>query len=190
MIIEAVITTLSAEGDAHIAPMGVHALEEGLFGILPFRPSRTLDNLLSTGVAVINYTDDARIFAGCLTGRRAWPLIPALKIPCVGLAHSLSWDEVRVEAVDDDSVRPQFRARVVETRIIAPFKGVNRAAMAVIEAAILVSRLSMLPDEKIDREMAVLESAVAKTAGPKEQEAWGWMVDAVAEFRANRGAKA
>ena len=190
MIIEAVITTLSPEGDAHIAPMGVHALEEGLFGILPFRPSRTLDNLVSTGVAVINYTDDARIFAGCLTGRRGWPLIPALKVPCVGLAQSLSWDEVRVEGLDDDPVRPRFRARVVDTRNIAPFKGLNRAAMAVVEAAILVSRLSMLPDEKIDQEMAILENAVTKTAGPKELEAWGWMVDAVAEFRANRGSQA
>ncbi len=187
MIVEAVVTTLSAEGDAHIAPMGVHALEQGLFGILPFRPSRTLDNLLATGCAVINYTDDARIFAGCLTGRRSWPLVPALKVHCVGLAQALSWDEVRVEGLDDDPVRPQFRARVVETRQIAPFKGLNRAVMAVVEGAILVSRLSMLPDDKIDREMEILASAVAKTAGPKESEAWEWIVHAVADFRANRG---
>jgi len=189
MILEAVITTLSPEGDAHIAPMGVHVLEEGLFGILPFRPSRTLDNLVATGVAVINYTDDARIFAGCLTGRRSWPLIPSLKVHCVGLAQALSWDEVRVEGIDDDPIRPRFRARLVETRQLAPFKGLNRATMAVVEAAILVSRLSMLSDEKIDREMAVLQSAVDKTAGPKEQEAWGWMVDAVADYRAQRGEK-
>jgi len=187
MIVEAVVTTLSPDGDAHIAPMGVHALEQGLFGILPFRPSRTLDNLAATGYAVINYTDDARIFAGCLTGRRSWPLIPSLKIPCVGLAQALTWDEVRIEGMDDDPVRPRFRARVIETRQLAPFKGFNRAAMAVVEAAILVSRLSMLPDDKIDREMAVLASAVEKTAGPREQEAWQWMEQAVKEFRENRG---
>jgi hypothetical protein len=187
MIIEAVVTTLSAEGDAHIAPMGVHVMEEGLYGILPFRPSRTLDNLVATGYAVINYTDDARIYAGCLTGRRSWPLIPTVKVPCVGLAGALSWDEVRIEGMDDDPVRPCFRARVVETRQLAPFKGLNRAAMAVVEAAILVSRLDMLPAERIDREMGILENAVAKTAGPKEQEAWDWMVQAVAQHRAKKG---
>ena len=183
MIIEAVITTVSEKGDAHIAPMGVHVLESGLFGILPFRPSRTLDNLAATGVAVINYTDDARIFAGCLTGRRSWPLIPAHTVVGFGLAQALAWDEVRVEGVDDDPVRPRFRARVVDSHTQAPFKGVNRAAMAVIEAAILVSRLSMLPAHKVDAEMAVLKSAVDKTAGPNEFEAWGWLTDAVADYR-------
>jgi uncharacterized protein len=183
MIIEAIVTTLSADGEAHIAPMGVHVLEQGLYGILPFRPSRTLDNLVATGVAVINYTDDSRIFAGCLTGRRSWPLIPAQKVPCVGLAQALTWDEVRIEAVDEDPVRPQFRARMVETRQLAPFRGLNRAKMAVVEAAILVSRLGMLEAGLIDSQLAVLQSAVHKTASPHELEAWSWLMQAVAEFR-------
>ena len=64
-----------------------------------------------------------------------------------------------------------------------PFKGFNRAQAAVLEAAILASRLSMLPTDKIDREMAYLSIAVEKTAGPKEREAWVWLQERIADYR-------
>jgi len=63
--------------------------------------------------------------------------------------------------------------------IIAPFQGFNRAQAAVIEAAILVSRLHMLPRHKVEAEMAYLAIAIAKTAGPAEQEAWNWLTEKV-----------
>jgi hypothetical protein len=53
----------------------------------------------------------------------------------------------------------------------------------VIEAAILVSRLGMLPAEKIDREMGYLAIAIEKTAGPQEREAWGWLTQRIEAFR-------
>jgi hypothetical protein len=49
----------------------------------------------------------------------------------------------------------------------------------VIEAAILVSRLHMLPRDKVAADMAYLEIAIAKTAGPQEQEAWNWLVEKI-----------
>ncbi len=42
----------------------------------------------------------------------------------------------------------------------------------------------MLPWEKVEREMAYLAIAVEKTAGEREREAWGWLCDRVAAFRA------
>jgi len=64
MINETIITTLNEDGSVHIAPMGVR--QEGeLFVIAPFKPSTTLQNLERSGQAVINMTDDVRIFAGC-----------------------------------------------------------------------------------------------------------------------------
>jgi len=69
MIQEVIVTTQNAEGVTHIAPMGVHIIDDE-FIILPFRPSTTLNNILQSESAVINYTDDVRIFAGCLTGKR------------------------------------------------------------------------------------------------------------------------
>ena len=62
--------------------------------------------------------------------------------------------------------------------------GFNRAQAAVVEGAVLVSRLHMLPPEKIDAEMAYLQIAIDKTAGPEEHEAWGWLREAVAAHRA------
>jgi len=44
---------------------------------------------------------------------------------------------------------------------------------------VLVSRLRMLPPGKIDTEMAYLQIAIDKTAGPAEHEAWGWLREAV-----------
>ncbi|MEO8009755.1 MAG: DUF447 domain-containing protein, partial [Betaproteobacteria bacterium] len=70
------------------------------------------------------------------------------------------------------------------------FGGFNRAQSAVIEAAILVSRLNMLPQEKIDTEMAYLAIGVEKTAGPRELEAWGWLKARIEEFRGTAKASA
>jgi hypothetical protein len=66
----------------------------------------------------------------------------------------------------------------------APFEGFNRAKAAVIEAAILASRLDFLPREKIEREIEYLRIAVEKTAGAAEQEAWGWLMDKIREHYA------
>jgi hypothetical protein len=64
----------------------------------------------------------------------------------------------------------------------APFRGLNRAKAAVLEAAILVSRLSMLTRDKVDSEIAYLTIAIEKTAGPEEREAWDWLMQAVRQF--------
>jgi uncharacterized protein len=162
MIRETIVTTISPQGRVHLAPIGIIA-EGADWIIAPFRPSMTLDNLRAVPFAVANYTDDVRIFAGCLTGREA------------ALAHA----ELSVAQVTEDEQRPRFRCRVVRTASHAPFEGLNRAKAAVVEAAILISRLEFLPRDKIERELAYLEAAVQKTAGPAEQEAWGWLMDKV-----------
>jgi hypothetical protein len=76
MIREVIVSTSSLDGRIHLAPMGIHVLEEGML-LMPFRPSTTLENVLTTGVAVMNATDDVRVFSGCLTGRRDWPCVPS-----------------------------------------------------------------------------------------------------------------
>ncbi|MES9846932.1 MAG: DUF447 domain-containing protein, partial [Candidatus Thiodiazotropha sp.] len=63
MINEVIVTSRSQEGENQIAPMGV-VWREGEVVIAPFRPSRTLDNILTGECAVINYCDDVRVFAG------------------------------------------------------------------------------------------------------------------------------
>ena len=182
MIHETIVTTLDADGSPYIAPMGVR-MEDDLHVIAPFRPSRTLDNLLRSGQAVINYTDDVRVFAGFHAGRRDWPTVPAGTVRGVRLALALAHVEVEVAKWDEDELRPRIHCRALARANHAAFQGFNRAQAAVVEAAILVSRLRRLPTEKVDREMDYLGIAVEKTAGPREREAWQWLVDRVASYR-------
>jgi hypothetical protein len=165
-------------GKVHIAPLGIIAERDG-WVIAPFRPSVTLDNLGEVPFAVASYTDDVRIFAGCLTGRKDWPTVPLDGFPVPRLAAALAHSVLRVESVTDDGVRPRHFCRVVQEEAHAPFTGFNRAKAAVLELAILASRLSMLPREKIEAEIAYLSIAIEKTAGPDEREAWGWLMEKV-----------
>jgi uncharacterized protein len=179
MIRETIVTTADNDGAVHTAPLGLIAEGDG-FIIAPFRPSKTLDNLRAVPFAVANYTDDVRVFAGCLTGRHCWPTVPSGEVPVGRLAGALAHAELAVAHVIEDPQRPRFHCRVLRTDSHAPFLGFNRAQAAVVEAAILVSRLDMLPREKVEREIAYLEIAVGKTAGDAEREAWEWLMERVA----------
>ncbi|WP_343055191.1 DUF447 domain-containing protein [Azospirillum oleiclasticum] len=187
---ETIVTSLNVDGTVHVAPMGATVTEHGYI-LAPFRPSRTLDNLLATRHAVINMTDDVRVYAGCVSGqRRHWPTQPAERIRGAVLAGALAHEEVEVASVAEDAQRPRLDCRPVHRVNHRPFRGFNRAQAAVIEAAILVSRLHLLPADKIEREMAYLSIAIEKTAGPEEREAWGWLVDRIAEHNTGREERA
>jgi uncharacterized protein len=185
MIHETIITTADREGRPHIAPMGVR-FEHDFALLAPFRPSTTLDNVLATKSAVVNFTTDVRVFAGCVTGiAREWPTVVATTVPSVRLMNTLAHTELRLTEVTDDDTRPTLRMECVHRETHAPFGGFNRAQAAVVEGAILVSRLFMLPAEKVDSEIAYLQIAIDKTAGDAEREAWQWLLDAIARHRAN-----
>jgi hypothetical protein len=182
---ESIITTVDLAGKVHIAPIGIIAEGDGWI-IAPFRPSVTLDNLAAVPFAVASYTDDVRIFAGCLTGRRDWPLAPVESCPVPRLKTALAHSVLKVETMSDDPLRPRHFCRVVGEGTHAPFTGFNRARAAVLELAILVSRLTMLSREKIEAEIAYLTIAVEKTAGAEEREAWGWLMERVEKHFANK----
>jgi hypothetical protein len=178
MIHETVVTTVSPEGVVHVAPMGVTLTPETIL-LKPFRPSVTLDNVLATQVAVVNFTLDVRIFAGCVTGRRDWPTVPADVVTGGRLVSCLAHSELRLLERTDDPVRPQLLMRRVHEASHADFQGFNRAQAAVLEGAVLVSRLGMLDPAKIAQEIAYLRIAIDKTAGAAEQQAWHWLLQAI-----------
>ena len=183
MIHETIVTTAACDGRPHIAPMG--ARYEGDFVILsPFRPSVTLDNIVASRAAVLNFTADVRIFAGCVTHCATdWPTVAASRVASIRLAGSLAHAELELDELRDDKERPVLRMKCVHRENHAPFTGFNRAQAAVVEGAILVSRLFMLPADKVDREMAYLQIAIDKTAGDAELTAWGWLTAAIARHR-------
>jgi hypothetical protein len=178
---EIMLVTECEDGSPYIAPFGVRE-RDGLILIAPFRPSISLDNLLSSRRATINTTDDVRVFAGALTGRRNFPM--QNKAGALVLESALVYKTLKLEKVKDDTQRPQLYFKVLKEEMLKPFQGYNRAQAAVVELCVLVSRLNMLPIEKINSEIDYLRIAIEKTAGDKELEAWAWLVEAVENHRA------
>jgi uncharacterized protein len=183
MILETIITTQDLNGNTHVTPFGVQK-QDGFVVISPYKPSTTLANILATGVAVINLTDDVRVFAGALTKRVAWQLLSVNHVAGYRLANTLSHQELKLVKVIDDAMRPQLVMQVLHAENHHPFAGFNRAQAAVIELAVLVSRLNRLPMEKITQEMQYLQIAMDKTAGEAETQAWAWLVEAITNHQA------
>ena len=179
---EIILISENADGTPHIAPFGMRERGELLL-IAPFRPSISLDNLMSGRPATINTTDDVRVFAGALTGRREW-LVSKLDGAWV-LSSVLSYRSLKLAKVEEDEQRPHLYFDVEKEGNLKPFQGYNRAQAAVIELCVLVSRLNRLPLEKILAEIKYLQIAIDKTAGEQELEAWRWLIEAVENHQAN-----
>lgn len=179
-ILETVVTTVSPDGELHLVPFGL-IREDDDYVLAPFRPSPTIANLEASPCFAASAPTDMRVIAGVVTGRREWPVVDCERIPGKRLAACFGHAEFEVTSKTDDATRPRFRGRMVHCASHRPFLGYNRAQAAVLEAAILSTRLKMLEPEKILSEMAYLAIAVAKTAGPAEREAWGWIEDKVAD---------
>jgi uncharacterized protein len=162
--------------------MGIHVTENKLI-ILPFRPSKTLTNLLTHHEAVINYCTDVRVFAGCVTGRHDWPVKEAEKIKGKVLVNTLAHSEIELVRVEDDPQRPKLFCKVLHTVNHAPFAGFNRAQFAVLEASILLSRIKWLPINKIETELEYLRIGLEKTACEAELEAWSWIITAINAYK-------
>ena len=185
MIFEAIIITTDIAGNPHVTPFGVRYQDE-LVVISPFRPSTTLENVLATKCAVINITDDVRVFAGALTGRQAWQLNPATNIQGYVLDDALVHRELVLVEVKQDTVRPTLYFKTKHQVCHKPFQGYNRAQAAVVELAVLASRLNILPMEKITAEMRYLQIAIDKTAGERELQAWSWLCEKIENYQAEQ----
>ncbi|MBF5038814.1 DUF447 family protein [Methylophilus sp. 13] len=185
MIYETIITTCSPEGEVHIAPFGIQ-WQAGRVLIMPYQPSTTLQNILQTRSAVLNLTDDVRVFAAAIARKKMFSTLPVEHGHSVRLTDCLAHHVLRLDTVEPDENRPKLWMQVVESQTHAPFMGFNRAQAAVVELAVLVSRLHLLPAEKITQEMQYLQIAIDKTAGPNELEAWQWLVDCVNNHQAQQ----
>ncbi len=189
MILEGLVTTTDPSGGMHIAAMGptVDAGERAAgrlerLVLRPFPTSRTAAHLLRARVGVFHLSDDplllARVVAGRLPGPP--PARPAERVTGFVLADCCRAYEFAVEQVDDSGQRLRLEARVVAEHAGRPFLGFNRAAHAVVEAAILVTRMHLLDPADIRRRFDDLAILVEKTGGPRERDAFGLLEEAVA----------
>jgi hypothetical protein len=170
MIVESIITTVSADGTVNCAPMGVEWGDDR-FVLKPFLDTATYRNVSASRAAVVNLVDDVGIFARAAISNPVYPTVAAAVVRGVRLADCCSWRELEVRAIDSTPPRSRIDTAVVHRGQQREFIGFNRARHAVLEAAIYATRLHLLPREFIASEFERLQVIVDKTAGPAEQEA-------------------
>jgi hypothetical protein len=174
MIIETIVTTVGEDGAINTAPMGVEwdpSSDRGSIVLKPFLDTATYRNVTATQAAVVNLTDDVRVFARAAISNPQPPTVPAAVVRGVVLADCCAWREVEVRSIDSTPPRSRIETAVVHSGTNRDFIGFNRAAAAVLEAAIYATRLHMLPRDFIESELSRLQVIVDKTAGAREFEA-------------------
>ena len=176
MIVETIVTTVAADGTLNFAPMGVEWGDETIV-LKPFLETTTYRNIVASRAAVVNLTDDVRIFARAAISSPQYESGPATIVRGVVLADCCSWRELDVRAIDSTPPRSRIEMAVVHRGTRREFIGFNRAKHAVLEAAIYATRLRLLPRDFIDSEMARLQVIVDKTAGPRELEAMALLTE-------------
>lgn len=187
MIIESIVTTIDADGVVNCAPMGVEWGEETIV-LKPFLDTATYRNVVATGTAVVNLTDDVRLFARAAIADPVYATVPTRHVRGVVLADGCGWRELRVRSVDSTPPRSRIETAVVHRGAQRQFVGFNRASHAVLEAAIYATRLHLLDAAFIAAEMARLQIIVDKTAGPREHEAMLLLADYVRAVHAGAAA--
>lgn len=181
LVLEGLCLTTDAAGRPHLAAMGP-AIDEAertagrvtRLLVRPFRGSVTAANLDRLREGTFHVTDDVGLLARVVAGRVDVPpaMRPARAVSGFVLDDTcLAW-EFRCRTLDASGERIRIEADVVAEHRGRPFLGFNRAAHAVVEAAILVTRLHLLPADEIARRMADLAVLVEKTGGPREHEAF------------------
>ncbi len=171
MIVEGVLTSLDSTGNLNVAPMG--PVVEGDFCALvlrPFQTSTTFKNLNETQCGVFHVVDTVEILAQAAIAKLTkYPAThPAARIDGRVLIDCCRWFEFRIVTQDLSAERSVMNAEIVAQGERRPFLGFNRARHAVLEAAILATRVHLLSPNEITTQMSFLKSAVEKTGEAAE----------------------
>ncbi|WP_435009574.1 DUF447 domain-containing protein [Tundrisphaera lichenicola] len=181
MILEGIVTTLGPEGTLNVAPMGPKlGLDPRRFLLRPYRTSTTYRNLKATGEGVLHITDDVLLLARAAIGLLPEPPTrPALAVRGRILETTGRYHEIRVVELDDRLDRTSIVVESVAEGRQGELFGMNRAKHAVVEAAILATRLDFLPLDEILASYRQLAILIEKTGGPEERLAFGLLADRV-----------
>jgi hypothetical protein len=180
VIVETIVTTVAADGAVNCAPMGIEwDVDAGVESIVlkPFLETATYRNVSATRTAVVNLTDDVRVFARAAISNPSYETVPAQVVRGVVLADACSWRELEVTAIDSTPPRSRIETRTVHRGVRREFIGFNRASHAVLEAAIYATRVHLLERSFLLSEIDRLQVIVNKTAGPRELAAMDLVAD-------------
>jgi hypothetical protein len=171
---------VAADGAINCAPMGVEwDADESADTIVlkPFLDTATYRNIIATRAAVVNLTDDVRVFAEAAIANPQYETVPATVVRGAVLRDVCTWREVEVRALDSTPPRSRIETVVVHRGARREFIGFNRARHAVLEAAIYATRVHLLPRDLLLSELDRLQVIVDKTAGPRETAAMARVAD-------------
>lgn len=184
VILEGIVTTLNEDRTPNIAPMGPLVDERiSQFVLRPYKTSTTFANLKRAGEGVLHVTDDVELLARAAVKQlNSVPKVAAANtVDGVVIADACRWYEFKVSSLDGQSERTTIACEVVARGRIRDFFGFNRAKHAVVEAAILASRLHLLPADEVCQEFRRLALLVDKTAGEQERRAFQFLNEYVGE---------
>jgi hypothetical protein len=188
-ILEGIVTTVSAAGTVNVAPMGPRVDDTmDRFLLRPFPTSQTFKNLKDHGEGVLHVTDDVLLLARAALGPVEPPpaLVPAERVHGFILRDACRYYEFRVRSTDEREERVRIEVEVVHAGRLRDFFGFNRAKHAVVEAAILATRIDFLPLDEIEAEYRKLAVLVEKTGGDQERAAFDFLTQHIAKARKQR----
>ncbi|TWT52485.1 hypothetical protein Pla22_01090 [Rubripirellula amarantea] len=187
MILESIVTSLNNDGVVNVAPMGP-TVDEAFTQITlrPFKSSRTYQNLIQQRKAVVHVTDNVMLFAkaavDALTVEEMQSLVQPLETTGLfRLRDCHRYFVVDIDTIAEDNLRATLKCRIVDSGVVRPFFGFNRAKHAVIEAAILATRTHLIAADELQDQLSRLRPLVDKTAGSDEHAAFEFLVQTINE---------
>ncbi len=158
-VVETILTTIASDGTPNAAPMGVWVHPGSNLVIRPYAETQTAKNLLEVPEAVINITDDSRIFFNTAFKRRGTDtedffFDPSKSVRPPRLRGMLGYLEVEIE----EPLKPQeienpleYECKIKEVDAPSRLPQVySRARFAAIESVIHATRIVALSDSDPD----------------------------------------
>ncbi|HUV02280.1 MAG TPA: DUF447 domain-containing protein [Desulfobacteria bacterium] len=179
-ISEVIVTTQSAVGMPNAAPVGIiteideRGSETKQF-IKLYKGSQTLENVLETSTVAANVTDDVVLFVKTALGHLSELYLSEFAgVPVLTKANA--WIVFTTVLIEERSDYLHFQVLPRTVKINRKeVKAINRGRNAVIEAAVLATRLELAKDEEEKESMrervAEYAEIVEKCGGRREKEA-------------------
>jgi len=185
LILEGIVTPRNADGALNVSPMGP-LVDRDLtsFRFRPFQTSRTYQNLKRERAGIFHVVDDVLLLAKAAVNRfeREPVFLQPEIVQGAVLKDACRWFEFEVTSIDDSEPRTTIETRLVHTGELRPFWGFNRAKHAVLELAVLATRLFLLTPAEAEMEVERLSVIAGKTAGDQEQAAFELLRQYISDY--------
>jgi len=179
-ISEVIVTTKPASGEPNAAPIGIIAVtneNENKYFVKLYKTSKTLSNVQETNKLAASVTDDAVLFVQAAfeplaeTQFSLFNGFPVLKEANSWILFDCTFSEKKSESWNFVFQLTPLAVKINRKEV----KAINRGLNAVIEAAIIATRYTIMEDgrDRAEREklMALYARIVEKCGGSREKEA-------------------